>query len=188
MLMAMLDRPDWVSRLLVYCLEITKSYGRAFVERGLGVILFDSHASPPLTSPQLYRKIILGPTARVIAYFRRELGLVLVPYIMGGDTAVLLEEILETGTNNVLCDYKADLSFFVERLEKEPVLLRANLDPLLLAARPVDEIRDKVGQVLTLGRRHPRFLMGTGILPYDIASEKVVAVRTALEAARDDFR
>jgi uroporphyrinogen-III decarboxylase len=105
---------------------------------------------------------------------------------MGGDTAVLLEEILETGTNNVLCDYKADLSVFVDRLEKEPVLLRANLDPLFLAARPVDEIRDKVGQVLTLGRRHLRFLMGTGILPYDIATEKVVAVRTALEAARDD--
>jgi uroporphyrinogen decarboxylase len=102
---------------------------------------------------------------------------------MGGDTAALLEEILETGTNNVLCDYKADLSFFIERLKNEPVLLRANLDPLFLMTRPEKEIRDKVGKVLAGGRRHPRFLMGTGILPYDIAPEKVIAVRKALEAA-----
>jgi len=183
LLMAALDRPDWVRRLLDYCAEIAKSYGRAFVERGLGLILFDSHASPPMTYPELYRSTVLGPTARVIGYFRKGLGLSLVPYIMGGDTAVLLEEILGTGTNNILCDYKADLSVFVSRLEKEPVLLRANLDPSFLMARPEKEIRDKVGEVLAKGRRHPRFLMGTGILSYDIAPEKVIAVRKALEAA-----
>src|SRR4030042_2888087 len=183
LLMATLDRPDWVGGRLAYCAKIVKSYGRAFVERGLGVILFDSHASPPMTYPDLYRRTILGPTARVIGYFRKELGLTLVPYIMGGDTAVLLEEILQTGTNNILCDYKADLSFFVERLKKEPVLLRANIDPLFLMMRPEIEIQNKVGEVLASGRRHPRFLMGTGILPYDIAPEKVIAVREVLKTA-----
>ncbi len=182
-LMAMLDQPGWVGELLAFCAEIAKSYGRAFVERGLGVILFDSHASPPMTYPELYRRIILSPTARVVGYFRKKLGLRPVPYIMGGDTAVLLKEILETGTDNVLCDYKADLSFFVERLKKESVLLRANLDPLFLMTRPEIEIRDKVGEVLASGRRHPRFLMGTGILPYDISPEKVIAVREALRTA-----
>jgi len=182
-LMAMLDRPEWVGEILAYCAEITKSYGRAFAERGLGVILFDSHASPPMTYPELYRRIILGPTARVVGYFRKELGLALVPYIMGGDTSVLLEEILETGTNNVLCDYKADLTSFIERLRNKPVLLRANLDPLFLVSRPEKEIRDKISEVLARGLRHPRFLMGTGILPYDILPEKVIAVREALEAA-----
>jgi uroporphyrinogen decarboxylase len=186
LLTAMLDRPDWVSRLLSFTSEITKAYGKAYVERGLGVILFDSHASPPMTYPELYRRIILSPTARVVGYFRKDLGLTLVPYIIGGNTEVLLEAILETGTNNILCDYRADLTFFVERLKKEPVLLRANLDPLFLMMQSKKEIRDKVGEVLVLGRRHPRFLMGTGILPYDIAPEKVIAVREALEAAGDN--
>lgn len=182
LLMALLDRPEWISRLLSFTSEITKAYGKAYVERGLGIILFDSHASPPMTYPELYRRTILGPTSRVVGYFRKELGLTPVPYIMGGDTGALLDEILETGTNNVLCDYKADLSFFVERLKNEPVLLRANVDPLCLMTRPEREIRDKVDEVLAKGRRHPRFLMGTGILPYDIAPEKVIAVRKALEA------
>jgi len=182
-LMALIDRPEWVGGLLDYCAEVAKSYGRAFAERGLGLILFDSHASPPLTSPEIYRRIILSPTARVVRFFRRDLGLALVPYIMGGDTAALLEVILETGTNNILCDDRADLAFFVDRLKKEPALLRANLDPRFLMTRSKREVRTKVGEVLALGQRHPRFVMGTGILPYDIAPEKVIVVRKALEAA-----
>lgn len=180
LLMAMLDRPEWVDRLLSFTSEITKAYGKAFVERGLGVIIFDSHASPPLTSPALYKQMILPPTTEVIRYFRSGLGVPLVPYIMGGDTTGLLEEIIVTGTNNILCDHRADLNVFVERLKEEPVLLRANVDPLFLMAQPLESIREKIRKVLSVGRRHPRFLMGTGILPYDIAPERVIAVCEAI--------
>jgi len=182
LLTAMLDRPDWVIRLLSFTAEIAKAYGRAFIERGIGVILFDSHASPPLTSPALYREMIMSPTAEVIRYFRSGLGVPLVPYIMGGDTTILLEDIVATGTNNILCDHRADLNIFVERLMNEPVLLRANIDPLLLTTQPLEAIRRKARELLGAGRRHPRFLMGTGILPYELAPEKVIAVREAIEA------
>ena len=183
LLVAMVDRPEWVAGLLWIAAEICKSYGRAFAERGLGVILFDSAAAPPMTSPALYRKFILEPTAEVIRHFRRDLGIPLVPYIMGGNTGILLEEILLTGTNNILCDYRADLAFFVERLRDEPVLLRANVSPAFLATQPGEAIKAKVRELLAVGRRQPRFLMGTGILPYDIAPEKVLAVREALDEA-----
>ncbi|MDH4272569.1 MAG: hypothetical protein OEW18_11415, partial [Candidatus Aminicenantes bacterium] len=166
--------------LLSFTSEITKAYGKAFVERGLGIILFDSHASPPLTSPALYKQMILPPITEVIRYFRSGLRVPLVPYIMGGDTTGLLEEIIATGTNNILCDHRADLNVFVERLKEEPVLLRANIDPLFLATQPLKSIREKTRKVLSVGRRHPRFLMGTGILPYDIAPERVIAVREAI--------
>ncbi len=181
LLVAILDDAAWAGKLLAFCAEAVKTFGRAFAERGLGVVLFDSHASPPLTSPEIYRKIILPETEKVVRYFRRELGLALVPYIMGGDTTILLEEILKTGTNNVLCDYKADLGHFVERLKREAVLLRANLSPAFLAVQPVDLIKEKTREILALGRETPRFLMGTGILPYDILPEKVIAVREVLE-------
>jgi len=181
LLMAALDRPAWVSGLLAATAEIAKSFARAFVRRGLGVIIFDSHASPPLLSPGLYRKIVLPPTSAVIHYFRQELGVPLVPYIVGGDTAGLLDSILETGTNNILCDFRADLATFIDRIHGRPVLLRANLDPRFLLAASAEEIKTKVREVLAIGRRHPGFMLGTGILPYDILPEKVIAVRDALE-------
>jgi len=181
LLMAMIDHPGWVSEALAFTAEIVKSYGKVFADAGLGVVLFDSHAAPPLTSPELYQKIILPPTAQVIRYFRADLGLPLVPYIVGGDTKILLDAIIQTGGNNILCDYRADLNFFVDRLKNEPILLRANMDPAFLKAQSADAIKAKVRDILSIGRRHPRFLMGTGILPYDISPGKVIAVREALD-------
>ena len=180
-LMALIDRPEWVSELLAFSASVIKAYGKAFVDRGLGVILFDSHASPPLVSPRLYEEIILPPTAEVIRYFRFGLGVPLVPYIMGGDTRILLDLMLRTGTNNILCDYKSDLGYFVKYLKDKPVFLRANLDPYSLQTASIDEIKARVRELLSVGRRHSRFMLGTGILPYDIPPQKVIAVREALE-------
>jgi uroporphyrinogen decarboxylase len=180
-LTALLDDPGWVAGLLAFTAETAKAYGRAFVERGLGVILFDSHAAPPLLSPALYRKIVLPATASVISYFRRDLGLPLVPYIVGGDTAVLLDAILATGTNNILCDFKADLGVFIDRLRGTGVLLRANLDPRLILAGPPAAVKAKAREILAIGRRHSGFLLGTGILPYDTPPDNVVAAREAVE-------
>jgi uroporphyrinogen decarboxylase len=183
LLLALMDQPQWVSKLLVFSASVIEAYGKAFVERGLGVILFDSHASPPLISPELYKRIILPPTAGVIRYFRSDLEVPLVPYIMGGDTSLLLDSMLETGANNILCDFKSDLNDFICRLLGKPVLLRANLDPYFLLKTPVDQIKTRVREVLAVGRRHPGFMLGTGILPYDMPPEKIIAVREALAEA-----
>lgn len=183
MALALIDRPGWVSELLAFTSEAAKAYGLAFIENGLGVVLFDSHAAPPLLSPALYRNIVLPATAATIAYFRRDLGQALVPYIIGGDTSLLLDDLLATGTNNILCDFKADLSRFFDRLAARPVLVRANLDPRFLETAGEDEIRKKAAAIVSVGRRHPGFILGTGILPYDLPPEKVLAVRAAL----DDF-
>ncbi len=181
LLLALVDDPGWVEGLLRRAAGIVKAYGRAFHERGLGVILFDSHAAPPLVPPRLYQEVVLPATASVISYFRTDLGIPLVPYIMGGDTARLLDLILATGSNNILCDFKADLASFVSRLAGKPVLLRANIDPRFLLSASPEEIRVRTREVLAVGRRHPGFLLGTGILPYDILPEKVIAVRDALD-------
>ena len=181
MLISLVDNPDWAASLLDFCSVAVEAYGKAFVRRGLGVVLFDSHAAPPLVSPPLYRKIVLPPTARTIAYFRGDLNVPLVPYIMGGNTAPLLASILDTGTNGILCDFTADLPAFVERLRDAPVLLRANMDPRFLLTASAAEIGHETRRLLDAGRRHPRFLLGTGILPYDMPPENVLAVRKALE-------
>ncbi len=180
LLLALIDQPERVSELVHWCSTVTKAYGKAFVDRGLGVILFDSHASPPLVSPRLYEEIILPPTAELVRYFRLDLGVPLVPYIIGGDTRILIDLMLATETNNILCDYKSDLGYFVRTLKDKPVLLRANLDPSFLLRASIDEIKARVCEVLAIGRHHSRFMLGTGILPYDMPSNKVIAVRDAL--------
>jgi len=180
-LVAMVDNPAWVTGLIAYAARITEAYGRAFIRRGLGVILFDSHAAPPLVSPSLYRKLILPPTAAVIRALKNALEIPLVPYIIGGDTAGILDAIVETGTNNILCDFRADLGRFVDRLKNLPLLVRANLDPRFLLTASGPDIQAKTRELLAAGRRHPGFMLGTGILPYDLPPDKAIAVRAVLE-------
>lgn len=179
-LAAALEDPEWVKRLLLFASETIRSYGRAFVERGLGVVIFDSAASPPLLSPRLFRGLVLPVASGIVKCFREELGVPLVPYIMGGETGLILDDILASGANGVLCDFKADLGRFVERTQALPILLRANLDPSLLLSGTDEEIRSKARTLLETGRRHPRFMLGTGILAYDTPPRAVQAVRSAL--------
>ena len=108
----------------------------------MGVILFDSHAAPPLVSPSLYRRPHPAPDGPAIAYFRDDLAVPLVPYIIGGDTRLPAGAILETGTNNILCDFKADLAGFMDRVADPAVLIRANLDPRFLRAAPTEAIME----------------------------------------------
>jgi len=180
LLLALLDQPEWVVSLLDFCAVAGQAYGKAFVDRGLGVVLFDSHAAPPLVSPSLYRRIVLPVTARVVSYFRGELGVPLVPYIIGGDTTALLPDLLKTGANGLLCDFKADLAGFQARIDDPAVLLRANLDPRFLETALEAEIEAAAASILAVGRRRPGFMLGTGILPFDLPPGKVLAVRRAL--------
>ncbi len=180
-LAAALEEPEWVKRLLFFASETIRSYGRALIERGLGVVIFDSAASPPLLSPRLFRDLVLPVAAGIVKYFREELGVPLVPYILGGDTSLILDDILAAGTNNILCDFRADLGSYVERTLALPVLLRANLDPAVLLSGTDEEIRSKARSLLGAGRRHPRFMLGTGILAYDTPPRAVLAVRSTLE-------
>jgi uroporphyrinogen-III decarboxylase len=72
------------------------------------------------------------------------------------------------------------LDVFIDRLSGWDVLLRRNLDPRFLLEASVPEIRAAVRGILDVGRRHPGFVLGTGILPYELPPEKVTAVRDAL--------
>ncbi|MBM3292996.1 MAG: hypothetical protein FJY82_00565 [Candidatus Aminicenantes bacterium] len=182
MLVALLDDPEWAASLLDFCAAAVMSYGKAFLDRGLGIALFDSSAAPPLVSPALYRAVVKPPTERAIRHFRDDLGVPYVPYIVGGDTAPLVDDFLAAGANGVLADFKADLAWFVERLRDRPVLLRANMDPRFLETAEAEEIGSRTAEILAVGSRHPRFLLGTGILPFGLDPAKVAAVRKALAA------
>jgi uroporphyrinogen-III decarboxylase len=87
---------------------------------------------------------------------------------------------LETGTNNILCDFKADLGHFQDLVADPAVLIRANLDPRFLLSASPEEIEARTAEILQIGLRRPGFMLGTGILPIDVLPEKVLAVRRAL--------
>jgi uroporphyrinogen decarboxylase len=175
-----MTQPDLVKDLLKFASEVIKQYGKAFIELGCGVIVFDSHASPDLLPPEMYSELVLPPTQAIISYFRG-LGVQHVPLIIGGNTTKLLDAYLQTGANNILCDFKADAKQFLEKCSKGRRAFRRNIDSSDFLQVNSDEVYRRALRSLEESDRYPGFILGSAILPYGTPSSHIAAMREAIQ-------
>jgi uroporphyrinogen decarboxylase len=175
-----MTQPDLARVLLKFASEVIKQYGKAFIELGCGVIVFDSFASPDLLPPEMYRELVLPPTQSIIGYFR-ELGLQHVPLIIGGNTTEILDAYLETGANNILCDTKADVREFLEKCAKARRAFRRNIDSSDFLQIRSDEVYHRALKSLDESNGYPGFIMGSAILPYGTPFSHLTAMREAIQ-------
>jgi uroporphyrinogen decarboxylase len=176
-------KPDLVKDLLKFAAEVIKQYGKAFIELGCGIIMFDSHASPDLLPPQMYRDLVLPPTQGVISYFH-ELGLKDVPLIIGGNTTKILDAYLETGANNILCDTKADVREFVAKCGTARRAFRRNIDSSDFLEVNSDDVYRRALNSLEESGGYPGFILGSAVLPYGTPLSHLTAMREAIQEYR----
>lgn len=172
------DSPDASKRLLEYCSNIIKEFGTAYMDAGAEVILFDSQASPDLLSPKMYREYVLPFTQSIIEYFH-QLGVRDIPLVIGGNTTRIIDPLLETGANNLLCDFTADWMTWSARCREERRSVRRNMSPQFVASATPDEIFEAARQVVSEGLDLPGFIVGTAVVPYGTPTENLLAVRRA---------
>jgi len=175
-LIAMIDNPDAVQKLLDFCTEVAIEYGRAFLTRGVEVCVFDSYAAPPLVSPQLFESLIL-PHAKRLIQSLKQAGAELIAYILGGDTSVIAQYLFSTGADIVLSDFPSNVDTFLELLDNSDVLLRRNISPILIEQGPEQQLEDQVSAVAALAAKNPQIIVGTGVISYNTSAEKVQAVK-----------
>ena len=173
-------KPDLVKALLKFASEVIKRYGQAFIELGCGVVVFDSHASPDLLSPDMYREFVLPPTQEIITHFH-ELGVRHVPLIIGGNTTKIMDAYLETGANNILCDTKADVREFLERCSKTRRAFRRNISSSDFLEITSDEVRQRALKSLEESNGYPGFILGSAVLPYGTPVSHLTAMREAIQ-------
>lgn len=176
-------QPDLVKKLLKFAAEVVKQYGKAFIEQGCGVIMFDSHASPDLLSPDMYREFVLPPTQDIISHFHG-LGLQHVPLIIGGNTTKILDSYLETGANNLLCDTKADVREFIERCSGTRRAFRRNVDSSDFLEITSEEVHRRALKSLEESNGYPGFILGSAVLPYGTPLSHLAAMREAIQEYR----
>ena len=177
--MGTLDDPDYCRRVLEFCAEIIMAFGKAYLDSGVGVIMFDSQASPELLSPAMYEEMVLPATRRVIAELR-EAGEAVCPLIIGGDTTRLAEVYATTGSRQILCDFSADWPTFRDICEEEQIAVRRNISPQAIASGTPDELAATAREYLADAEGMPGFILGTAVLPFGTPTENVLAVRDAV--------
>ena len=158
-------------RLLEYCHQATRQFVRLMAETGAHMVSNgDSPAGPDLISPDMYREFAFQ-FEEDIAGYAAELGLPHVLHICG-DTSLILEDMVRTGSSGLELDYKTDARK-AHAVMKDKVTLFGNIDPSgVLAFGTVDEVTARTRELLDLFSDTPRFVLNAGCaLPASTPSE-----------------
>jgi uroporphyrinogen-III decarboxylase len=175
--------PEAVSTWLKTLASNQGAFARAIIAAGLDVAFFESAAAPPLLSPRQFRTVEL-PALKSILELAASIAGHAVPCIMGGNTVLILDEILSTGTGYVVCNVETDQRKFVDRLcaSHRHVNVRINMDPGIVACSDDARIRREVDRILEIASGRPNCLMGTGCLPLETPPGNIRMIREYLGA------
>ncbi|MHC4527118.1 MAG: uroporphyrinogen decarboxylase family protein [Planctomycetota bacterium] len=177
LLLATIDEPDAVDRLLGVCSQVSTSYSRAFLQAGVEVCLFDSYAAPPLLSPEMSRRLILPHVKKLIADLK-DSGAEFIEYVIGGQTEAIADSLFATGADILLSDFACDIDIFLERAKGSTRLVRRNISPILIERGPQDELETQANAVAQLAAQNQNVIIGTGAISYNTGVEQLLKVRT----------
>lgn len=162
-----LTNPDMVAAALRHLAERQLEVCQMFASRGFRVMFFDSTASPPFISSDSFRSVVF-PALRELIAGVRSLTNESPPLILGGDTAGILEDLLRTGTEYVICPAETDREAFMEVMKRYPsVTVRMNTPARLFASDDRDALRASLESMARLAGGRPATVLGSGVLPYD---------------------
>lgn len=178
LLILTLRDPNYVKHLMEFCTRVLIIFGQAYLNADLGIAVFDSMCS--LVSPLIYKKLIMPCHNELMLSFR-EKGLEHRALIIGGNTTALAECLTKVNANQVLCDYNADLEYYIKATENTEIAVRANIDPELIQRGPIEKIIETGSKILEVGSRMPRFILGSGVIPYNTPKVHVLALKKLVE-------
>ncbi len=174
LLCAVLSDPDSVIEALHHLVTGQIELCREIVRNGLDIAFFESAAAPPLLSPAQFRQIELPALKEIMECTGAVVGHP-VPCIIGGDTAPILDPILETGTGYVCCPAETDQQLFMQKMKAHPeVMVRINMDPRGITSGNRADVEKEVDRVLALAEDRQKVCIGTGCLPFEADPEVVL--------------
>jgi uroporphyrinogen decarboxylase len=167
-------RPDDAARALMHLVRGQVAFAEEIREHGVDIAFFESAACPPLLSPANFRRLELPALKAILGGMAEVLGHP-VPCIIGGDTAPILEAMLETGTSYVVAPYETNQEIFVRKIwERTDIRIRVNSGSEIISRGPWEKIQADADRILRLVAGRPNVCMGTGAVPYETPPENVL--------------
>jgi len=177
LLCEVIGNPDSVIEVLHHLVTGQVEFCKEIATNRLDIAFFESAAAPPLLSPQQFRDIELPALRQIMQETSAVLGHP-VPCILGGDTALILEAITETGTGYVCCPAETNQELFMQKMRAHPdVMVRINMDPRPMTAKNFDAVEKEVDRVLKLAENRQKVCIGTGCLPYETDPKVVLKTK-----------
>ncbi len=174
LLCAVLEEPETAAAALERLVEGQERFCRAVHATGLDIAFFESAAAPPLLSPRQFRQIELPALKATIDRCASVVGHA-VPCVIGGDTAPILDALLETGTRYVICPIETDQAAFMRAIwDRTEVRVRINTSSEVMVRGSHDDLRREFERIRNLTAGRENVCLGTGALPYEAPPENVL--------------
>jgi uroporphyrinogen decarboxylase len=178
-----ITRPDFISSLIEFSMEISLEYARLQEKAGADcIVLLDPTAS--LLSPELFRDFVTPYIDNIAA----QLNIPVVLHVCG-DTTPLIDEFINTKMAGLSLDYGVNLKEIMPRIP-ENILVMGNIDPVrtVFGGNP-KSIFNKTSQLISDLKEYDNFIPATGCdVPPKTEFENIHAFQRAVNQANRKYK
>jgi len=184
LLFAVATEPEAVRDAVMHLAHHQCAVMKAVHALGLGVIVFESAASPPLLSPPKFRELEL-PALHLLADTHRALTGAGLHLVIGGNTVPILDELVLLRPGLLICPAETERTVFMDGLSAHPEIgVRINMPPVVFTPAGEERAVAEATIALSLAADRENVSIGTGVLPYDADPEIVIRIQSFIEGRR----
>jgi uroporphyrinogen decarboxylase len=177
LLCALIENPSSVHKALMHIVQAQIDLCGEIAARKLGIAFFESGATPPLLSPELFSEVEL-PALKTMLGKASALSGHPIPCIIGGNTEPILDSILSTGTGYVICPAETDQRRFMEKMREVPnVAVRINANSNVFATGIIETVYRELERCIALASGRSNACIGSGALPFETDPDIVLKAR-----------
>lgn len=165
MICELFSEPEEVGEVLDHLLCQELLYCGEIIRRGHSVTIYESSVTPPLLSPDLFRRSIKPVLAKLIEGLRMKFQSE-AQLVIGGDNLSIAPDILQTGAGYLICPVESDQASFMAALAgDEKTWVRVNMDPGVFLSEEEGPVLREVERTITIARLRERASIGV-LLPF----------------------
>ena len=163
--------PAFVHELLGFTSEVTRTFGAAVSETGVGISLSEAPASCSLISPKIYQQFLRPQHESIVSFFKdRRTGITM---HVCGYIDPIMEDLVATGISALSLDAPSSLQKMVDVNQQRAVLI-GNVPTGLFQEGTREQMEEAVKQCLESGASGSAFILSSGCeVPPDALEERV---------------
>ncbi len=174
----MMTTPGEVHRLLEQLAQATLDHARRVSETGAGVYLYESWATLPLITLDIFREYVAPYNKGIVQTVKRDYKTPPPSVIMGGNVTLLGDLFLDIGVSLVAVDYLADFALLREIFGGTGTIVRGCVDPKMIERGDWDGIRRMTDHLFEKARGMPNFVWGCGCVSYTTPESNVLRFKS----------
>jgi len=184
LVMDMYTAPKRVHAFLERLAEATLAHARRVSERGAGVYLYESWATLPLITVDIFGDYVTPYNKGIVQSIKADFVTPPPAVIMGGDVTLLGDLFLEMGVSLVAADYLADFGVLREKFDGTGTIVRGCVDPKMIERGDWEGLRPVLDQLAERAQGMHNFVWGCGCVSYNTPGEHLQHFKSLCAAVR----